>query len=171
MQHIEVGHIVEMRFGRIRSDHSQLSLIHVARNSNGEDFDASVLRELCLRLRLVWIDVGDSVSDKKQKSTNVTNVSSCSVDFGEHLGTGSLQGACQVRVASVDVQHPQLFENAVFLRVVVKMENNIRFDTELHQSDLCQVRSDPEPMHDADSKSEHVDVPVVVVELTDDQTA
>jgi len=79
-----------MRFGRIRSDHSQLSLIHITRNSDGEDFDASVLRELCFRLRLLCVDVRDSISDKKQKSTNVTNISPCSVVFGEHLVAGSL---------------------------------------------------------------------------------
>jgi len=156
-----------MRFWRIRSDHVQLSLIHSTRNSNSEDFDSGLFCQLRFDLRLFWVDVGGSISDKKYESTNVSPSSSL---FDKHLCACSLQSTCYVGISAVNVQILQHFQNAVRFRVVVQVEYNIRFVTKLHQTDLCPVWRNPECLYNTGGKPKYFYIPVVIVGFTCDQT-
>jgi len=118
-----------MRLRRIRSDHFQLLLIHSTRNTDSEDFDSCVPRQLCFSLRQFVVDVGGPISNKKYESSDVRPRSPL---LDKHLCTCSLQGTCYVSIPAVDVHLLQRVKDAVRLSIVVQVENNIRFVTELH---------------------------------------
>ena len=166
-QHPKVGDVVEMCFGRIRSDRFQLSLVHASRNSNSEDLNPGVLSQLCLRQSLVFVDIGGTVGDKEHNSTNI---GACSAILDEHPRAGGMKGARNVSVAAVDVQFSQPFDDAVHIGVGRQIERYVDVAAEFHQADLCPVRRDREIPYNTDGKPEHVDVPVVVVRLIGDQT-
>jgi len=128
-----------MQFGRIGSDRRKLPLVHPGRNSDREDFDSGVFRQLCFGQRLALVDVCGPIGYQKQKSANVLPRSTL---FNKHFGPCSLQCTCYVRIAAVDVQYLQRTDDRIQLRVVVEVEHDIRLVAKLHQADLRLIRRD-----------------------------
>ena len=83
------------------------------------------------------VDVSDAVGDEKYQLTNAVSRSTL---FDEHFRTGGFQCSCDVRVSAVDFKDTHSSDHAVDVRVVVQMENDVRFVAELHHADPCQLR-------------------------------
>jgi len=154
-----------MLLRRIGSDCLQLFLVCPARNSDREDFDSGIFCQLCFGQRLVYVRV--SIVYQKHKSTNVLPRSTL---FEEHLCPGSLQRTCDVSNPTVGFQRPQNFDDAVRIRVVIQVEDDIRSVAELHQSDPYPIRRDRERLHDTGCDPQYSVIPVVVIRLAVDRT-
>jgi len=82
-----------------------------------------------------------------------------------------VEGTGYISIATINVQISYLFKHAVCVGEIVQIVDNMCFIAKLHQSYMGPVWCDAEDPYNAADKSQHVNVPIVVVGFSGYETA